>query len=185
VATLLMTAPQNDTIRAVVLAHLKQPIPIELRTYQEIRDWIENTIEPKGTKKPKVVGANVEVGPTAANAANRVLVRIRGTQRAFGTCTYHEDLEGNGDYRISREDLRSLATDAEDADDFWANLRDSMNDWDEHIDATTVENSIAYDNHEHDRTEDSDVEIANDGERAVMDALREIDPEEYSRLFEE
>lgn len=141
VRQLLATAPQNETIRAVILAHLKVPIPPDKLTYEDIKSWIEETIDPATlfAKKPGQGGSS----------RPRVDIPIRGSATEHGTCQYHVVVRGEGTFPIDNDRFMEIVEDADDFDHLMELIETEIREsaW---PDGVNLDN---YDDHDHDRYE--------------------------------
>lgn len=179
VLQLLASAPHNETVRNVLLAHLKQSVPEELKTYTDIQDWIEFNIDP-----PNVLIAKIKTAPGRADELVQVLVVA--DEREHGSCCYHRDLTGRGTVGISREDILEAAAESDEWEEFVNNIRGRWNDSDvrDRINLEPLASSTSYDSHESDESDGIEVIIQEEGENALKQMLQTLDPEGYARLFE-
>lgn len=158
VIQLLKAAPQNDTILAVVLAHLNQPIPKEHATYEAIKEWIETTI--------------VKAKPEKSSSKDTAIVyfAISGSEREYGTCLYSVTKQGSGDVGIPLAEFREMMANAEDLDE----LRDAVADyisenWLAEI-SMSAEDEYDYCDHEASGSEDQEWEY----EENIVTKLRTL-----------
>lgn len=87
----LKVAPDNPSLRAHVLAVVKQPLPPEVKTFEQIKDWIEINID------PAVVGNALPRGNDALAFEIAVSVEREVRGRLFFRGTRH----GRGNYRVT------------------------------------------------------------------------------------
>jgi hypothetical protein len=177
VLQLLASAPHNETVRHVLLAHLKRSVPEELKTYKDIQDWIEFNFDPPSVpigKQKAVPGQNV------------IEVLVVAHVEETGSCSYHERQQGRGNMRIRLELLTDIASEADDVDEFWEEIRTEFYDQGvrDYISLETVEGSQNHSDYEPSGDDDSpEIEITRDGYEAIKQALRTFNPAEYDRLF--
>jgi hypothetical protein len=88
---LIEQQPENEVNRALVLQKMKIPIPDELKTYSEIKDWIEATFDP---------GPDIDPDATA-------FPDITVTQELdeSGTCNFERHLTLNYPYGVGNRDM--------------------------------------------------------------------------------
>jgi hypothetical protein len=171
VIQLVVAAPHNETVRSVLLAHLKQSVPEELKTFNDIKDWIEFNIEvPKAPTPPK-------------NEAIQVLISASELER--GTCRYERTLKGEGMQGIRRLLILEIAEESDGAEDFFERTREAFRDYGLEISMDEDGDGTDYSSYEHDGGDGADIEIKPEGVQALKDALAAIDPEEYERIFGE
>lgn len=177
VIALLASAPHNETVRNVLLAHLKVPVPEELKSYKDIQDWIEFNIEP-----PKVPLPTLRF-PT--RRGEEVQVMIIATDREHGSCSYHEDVSGRGNMPISREDILDAAGASEDSQEFFNRVQQQMLDDGvrNNVEMEAVDGSQTYTDHSCDDSDGIEVEIQPEGKTVLKDILRQLDPDRYDELF--
>lgn len=146
VIQLVVAAPHNDTVRAVILAHLKIPVPDECKTYPDIKEWIETTIV---RETPKKKGAP----PTPPVDEGFAEIPISGSDVEHGRCSYSIHRSGRGPYKLSVVRFRRLVEEAEDMDDLITSLSERINDdWDQHI--TLSQNDGGYDHNDYEADDD-------------------------------
>jgi hypothetical protein len=169
---LLKTAPENDTVRTVIHAKLKQAIPDDKKTYEDIEGWIETTFEaPKLPEAPKAA-EKIEIGITAWDTEN-------------GRCLYSIRREGRGLVPILVTRLLELAEEADHMDELMANLEEEIGEM--YYNYVSLE--CDYDEAEHTEHESNDnddstwdyisITARND---AIRNALARVAPEELRRL---
>lgn len=179
VVQLVKAAPHNDTVRSVMLAHLKQPVPDELKTFEDIKEWIETTIVIKALKH---VSSPLSVD-------GRVQIRIEGYDKEHGRAAYSVNRKGEGNYRLGLQTFLNHVANADDLDELIQRLSDTIgDDWDSNINMDWVDGTIHYDDHETD-DEDGFTETGwdyQDGHReAIMQLIRQYAPEHVERLQDE
>ena len=177
VIQLLASAPHNETVRNVLLAHLKVPVPEELKSYKDIQDWIEFNIEPPSA--PLVKGS-----PPPGRTADLVEVLVDAIEIELGSCNYSRDVSGRGNVGVSREDILDAAINADDEDEFFRLVREGMDDAVRDRIEMEPDDEFRYRDYEVSDSADFSVEIRQTGQEALKLALRDIDPEAYERLFE-
>jgi hypothetical protein len=180
VIQLLASAPHNETVRNVLLAHLKVPVPEELKSYKDIQDWIEFNIEP-----PKALAAKGGV-PIPASRAEVVAVAIALDDREHGTCSYSRDMWGRGTVNVTQHDIVTAAAESDDSDEFWGRVRDVIYEEGptDHIEIEPVPNSASLSDCDVHDSDGLTVEIQTAGYQSVKDFLARVNPEAYERLFE-
>jgi len=193
VIDLVKSAPNNETIRNLLLAHLKVPVPREEDTFEKVKNWIEYNCEippkPKSSWELEMERQQAEQERLNAAAAERrrtqVMVEVVASEREHGRCSYHNTREGRGQMGVCREALIEAASEASDSDEFF-DLIASKIDEDSPSDYLTmrdVEGTAEYDDHEFDETTDSEITIQDAGKTALKDALRTADPALFAELF--
>ncbi len=189
VIPLVQAAPNNETIRNLLLAHLKVPVPVEEDTYAKIVKWIEFNVSP--SPRPKnAIDEMMERQriDEERRAATRVMVFVSASEREHGRCDYHRDIKGRGDMPIDRAQIVRDASEAENANDFFERIECTLGEAGPenyfNMEPTDRGNDL-YDEHEVDDTTDSAISIQESGKQALRDALRSADPELYQSLFGE
>lgn len=175
VRQLLATAPQNETIRAVILAHLKTPIPPDKLTYEGIKSWIEETIDPATlfAKKPGQGGGS---RPTVG-------IPIRGSAVEHGTCRYHVVVRGDGTFPIDNERFMEIVEDSDDFDHLMELIETEIaeSSW------TSEVPLESYDDYDHDgyamdETTDEEFELKSTARDVVAQHLISLNRDEAERL---
>jgi hypothetical protein len=140
VIQLIKAAPHNDTVRAVILAHLKIPVPDECKTFEDIKEWIETTVVIPMPSKSK------KGGPSNASI---VEIPIQATDTEHGRCNYSIGRNGSGNYQLSVQRFRDMVESSQDLDDLVAALSDRIgDDWDQYIRMNPNEDEeYSYDDH--------------------------------------
>lgn len=92
VAQMIKEFPTNETVRSVVLMHLKHPIPKEHQAFEQIREWIETTFTKE--KAPPV--------------ENFVDIVINGSEVVSGRCRFSGRRSGDAVVRFTEAELRDL-----------------------------------------------------------------------------
>lgn len=174
VIELIRTAPHNDTVRSVLLAHLKQPVPETCKTFETIKDWIESTFEPPVVSRP------------AVKKSTMVDIHCQVQEDELGTCTYRVTKCGEGTIPISEARLLEIATESDDDNEFENAVREElMNDWSSYIDTEAERDSdYHYSDREMNDSDNFEFDFTNDGLSALRDRLASLNPEEYERLYE-
>lgn len=185
VVELLGSAPHNDTVRAVILAHLRQPIPEDKRTFEEIRDWIETTI-PAPVKPQSRGWAPVDTG-APATPVNMISFAISGSETETGKIFYEVLRSGRANYQISERDFLRMAADSESMSDLVELVTDEISeDWTETVEldsygdfeyGSIVEGSQDYDNSEW------EFNIPIGIRRFIYEQLHRLNPEELNRIL--
>lgn len=180
VIPLVKAAPNNETIRNLLLAHLKVPVPASEDTFEKVQHWIEFNIEP-----PKL--NEVKLWPSRpARPEDNVQVLVSATDRERGTCSYAIDVAGRGNIPIRRAHLIDAAANADDEDEFLVNVREIMdeNGPQNYISMVEDDETLSVDSKDCHESDGIELEIQPDGIAALKNALRTADPEQYERLFE-
>ena len=176
VRQLLATAPQNETIRAVILAHLKVPIPPDKLTYDDIKSWIEETIDPATlfAKKPSQQGGS---------SRPRVDIPIQGSATQNGTCRYRVVTRGEGTFAISNERFMEIVEDAEDFDHLMELIETEIyyNSWTDGVPLDSYDD-YDYDHYEMDDVTDEEFEFKSTARNVIAQHLISLNQDEAERL---
>lgn len=133
VIELLKAAPQNDTIRAVILAHLRVPIPDDALTFEQIRTWIEHTIKSPQFLTEQGIPVGIP-GVDSVPPAPMVMIPIKGTEDEMGSCRYCVTTRGQGNYQIGLDAFRQMVEESDDLDELQERVSDEVGeDWYEYI----------------------------------------------------
>ena len=155
VIELIRSAPHNDTVRAVVLAHLKQPIPPEHVTYDAIKQWVEATIEAPKAKKSQLedILDGIVARPNTPAVRNTINIPIRGSDTESGTAMYTVRRNGRAHYEISVRDFMTMVDAAGSLDEFCSAMDEFIaEDWEESVELND-NREYDYTNHEPDSDE--------------------------------
>lgn len=168
VIELVKAAPTNDTVRSVLLAHLKQPIPDGARDYAAIKAWIETNLEPPA--KPAT--------PPRPQPRAVINIPISGSETEIGTCRYTAHLSGSGDFPLREDALLEMAEDAGDFSDLVDRVRDHISDEGVtgYLAMEPDDDSYEYENHEAQDARDFDWEYAARLEPIIRQAMERLNP---------
>lgn len=185
VIELLKTAPHNETIRAVVLAHIGTPIPDEHRKFEDIQNWIEFNIAPKLTK----LGMPKKATPHAAatrflNDDGDVTIECDVMEEEYGTCRYSITNTGRGCIPITQQQLRLLVENCSRWDNLVDEVCDNLSEgWPDYVEAgNPTDDGYSYDDYSTSGTEDSSCHISVRGHTQLREAVRSLFPEHAIRL---
>lgn len=105
VLELLKSFPQNPTVRSMVASQLKQPLPDDKATYEQVVEWVE--YNPEFAKQPP-------------KAPSYLIIPISESGTETGMCRYTTNTYGTQDFQLSDAQLLEIAKDsAESGDSFW------------------------------------------------------------------
>lgn len=174
VIELVKAAPTNDTVRSVLLAHLKQPIPDGARDYDAIKAWIETNLEPPA--KPAM--------PPRPQPRAVINIPINGSETEIGTCRYTVQLSGSGDFPIREDELLEMAEESEDFGDLVDRVMDHIQDEGvmEYLTMEPDDNSYEYENHEIADSRDFDWEYGAPLESIIRRAMERLNPDRLADL---
>ena len=167
-------APTNEVVRSHVLASIKKPLPDTVKTFDEIKDWIEfNIVKPN---RPSLFG----------DPPGRVTATVRRTHTEVGNCRYYDRRSsGECEYTLNDSDIEAAAAEAEDLESFFQEVLSLIR-------ATAAEDppetdstgNIDYSDHE--STEDTEVAYTVYHEErfreVVINYLRSHHPDLYNEL---
>lgn len=111
---LLADNPTHITFRAQVLAAIKQPLPDDKVTFQEIADWIEFTIDPK---KLRQSGTQM----TSPSSETGVIINVECTESVSGRVGWEGTESGRRTYDLPARDILELAREHRDNRDTFLN----------------------------------------------------------------
>lgn len=177
VIQLLAGAPHNDTVRAVILAHLKQPIPAEHKTFEAVKEWIETTIV---FNKPKP--------RSAVPADTRVNIPITGSAREHGRCAYHRDVAGRGIYAMGLRRFLDALNDSEDMETLMDTLNERIGeDWEDFV-GMNQQGEDEHDDHEQDDEDgltDQEWDYQQGHRENIINLIRQHAPDLLERFHHE
>lgn len=104
IVSLLELAPGNPQARGHVLAQTGKMPPDSCKTYEEVRDWIEDNCGPDPEAEPSAEPA-ASAPPERGNAFT---VRLDFTAVETGRCHYRDSQGGSISRPVTREDINSL-----------------------------------------------------------------------------
>lgn len=188
VIPLVQAAPNNETIRNLLLAHVMVPVPVEEDTYDKIVKWIEFNVSPPPPRKSDVESAlERQQIEEQRRAATQVRVSVRASEREHGRCDYHRDIKGEGEMPLDPAIMVREAAESENADDFFERIQSRLFEIGagNYLNMETTDDGDDYDNYESEEATDEEVVIQAPGKQALREALRSADPELYRSLFGE
>lgn len=194
IIALVKANPRNDTMRNMMLAHLKVSVPVEADTFEAVQEWIEYNIDkpprPKSSWELKMERQQAEIArhqeEEARRRANQVMLQVTASEREHGRCSYHQDQGGSGEMPIDRAMIVRLASEADSGSDFFDRVEEILDETGPgNYLSMNVEGTPDYDDFEPDETTDSSVTLQDAGKTALKEALRNADPELFSSLFGE
>lgn len=197
VIALVKANPNNDTIRNLLLAHTKVTVPASEDDFDKIKKWIEWNVErppkPKSTWELEMERQQAEIArqeeERTRQRANQVAIAVTATDREHGRCSYHNDRRGEGEMRLTREELATIAANSQDPEQFFQHIEDALeeNDPGDYLTMRDL-GEVDYDEHESDDERDYEsvtVTLQDAGKAALKEALRTLSPETFRRLFPE
>lgn len=189
---IIAAASHNNTVRALLLAHLKQEPPKDCVTYQQIVDWVEYTFEKPedpATKMYREEQARRDRELQEIRRAqeererNSVHIHVEASDHEDGSCSYSCDVRGEGNVPVHKREFVEMASDCDDSDELWNRLEESLYDEAENrISLEPVQDSIRI----IDRDGDHDgigVTIPEAARNTLKELLRTEAPEVYNHLF--
>lgn len=183
VIELLKTAPHNDTVRAVILAHLKQPIPVDKLTYESIREWIEATIPAPVRHRWNPVPA----APGQPETPGNMILRfdIKGDDEERGRASYTVVRRGRGYRDLNTVDFMRMVSDSDNITELMNQLDEWISDdWESYVEFTDY-GEYQYDDHEGNDWVDAEWDYAiTDVREFVKSQVLRLSPEEYRRLMD-
>lgn len=198
---LLETAPQNPTLRGLILAETNLWFPDTLTQPGQIKEWLQAEIakrpappapEPKQQTYAEMMGGTPPIRFTRPPAPNTVCnVEMVKEETEHGRARYRARNRGTGLFTINRAFVRELLETQPDSwDDLRGTLERRLNEW--ALETITAELQNVDDEQITDRdTEevtDTETYLAGDIDpvmRAVRNCVAEIDPDEYERIENE
>ena len=188
VIPLIAANPRNDTIRNLMLAHLKQPVPVECDTFDKVKEWIEHNVAFEKPEDPLERQYRLAQEAEERRIRNSIQVAVYISGSETGRCNYNRDVAGQGNVPLLREKIIEIAAEAGEPVDFFRGILELI----EEIGPT---NYVSYDiveDTEHFSEYDIDydgfgleAEISEAGKEALKAALRAADQELYRSLFGE
>jgi hypothetical protein len=156
--------PQNETVRSVLCAHLKAPVPAEAQTFQQIRDWIETHVVKENPEPFKDVG---------------ITLLIEASRNVSGTCHYSVTESGDGDVKFSDEWLKNAISDSGNLDDLFGIIRDEIEDRGgaSLADMSDEEGTQYYTNHERTDTDNEGWDLQRSTRTILINAVRRLRPD--------
>jgi hypothetical protein len=155
VINLIKVAPQNNTVRAVILAHLNITIPDDCVSYAQIKKWIEFNYDP-----PELPGwpSPAPASPRPVSVAPRpsyLSISFEAAQPESGTADYSVVMRGSGSVELTEQDIIREADESDTWEDFMDSIRDLMDDsisnnvsWIAVPEPDQIDGGYEYSNHE-------------------------------------
>lgn len=195
VIPLVKAAPNNETIRNLLLAHVKVSVPKEEDTFEKVKHWIEFNVNPPPRPKTALELAleqqerdmQRDAEREAERRRTQVMLQVSASEREHGRCSYHQDVKGEGQMPIDRARILRIAAGADNEDDFFDSIEQHLDEEGpgNHVSMSAVEESISHDDYETDESTDSNVTLSNAAKTALKEALRTANPELYDSIFGE
>ncbi len=186
VIPLVQAAPNNDTIRALLLAHLKVMVPKEEDTFEKVQNWIEFNVE-KSAKPKSAIDTmfDRQIREAEEREARMVQVHVTASEREHGRCEYHHNLRGTGEMPIDRAVIEQAADRSTNPDDFFERVETVLSDTGpgNYLTMNVDREGANYDDHETEDTTEVEATISDAGRRTIKEVLRSANPELYERLF--
>lgn len=110
---LLQVSPNNPTVRALVQAELKRPIPDEHNTLDKILAWFDGISAEFTPPKPKA--------PTQS-----FIYDVRYDKQRCGTCKYSDSVTFNGNFKVNPGRIAGIVADSESIEEAANALSDFM-----------------------------------------------------------
>lgn len=104
IVSLLELAPGNPQARGHVLAQTGKMPPDSCKTYEEVRDWIEDNCGPDPEAEPFPESSP----PAPPERGNAFTVRLDFTAVETGRCHYRDGQSGSISRPVTREDINAL-----------------------------------------------------------------------------
>ncbi len=149
-------APANPTYRGLILRETGVMPPDTLKTFEELKDWIEWNVEPGKFKAEPPSPPPTWQAPVAV-ARPGLRFELEYSETEIGSCRYTVRRSGLGDYMFDRDDVLRVVEDSSDLDEVMTGLNDEMNRdaWDNAPDMDD------YGDYDYDRYDLTDSEDAN------------------------
>lgn len=158
VIRLLQMAPLNETVRGIVMAKVKSPVPVDLTTFDQIKDWIESKSLPKPEPED-----DAESEPEGAPPDRRFFVDVNFKESVSGKCDFYSTASAGCRYSFGVDDiLEYLNRPDNTAQDIVEALNDHVHDnaWEDLDPDMEVDTDDAtYDEHEIRHTSDRETEV--------------------------
>ncbi len=177
VIPLVKAAPNNETIRSLLLAHLKVSVPKEEDTYDKVVQWIELNVE---AHKPIPA-----VSTPPAHPRNEIRVEMEGSECESGSCDFSRNLRGTGEIPISLQEVIDAARSAGSRADFFGFIYEIIDEnARDYIELDVMEGTETRSNYEGADSDGWETSITDAGKQALKNALRYAHPARYRELFE-
>ena len=189
VVALVKANPHNETIRKLLLAHLKQEPPVDANTFPKIRDWVEFNFERPETAWEQQARLNREriqreVAAQQARDAASLTLQVSAEENREGSCNYRCKTRGEGAVLIHPDEIRRLAREADSGESLMDRIESFIYDRVmDRIDMNPVPETIRLNNREIDGSSDYEATLSEASTTAIKEYLRQNMPEQYSRLF--
>lgn len=175
VIELLQTSPNNETVRSVLLANLKQAVPAELTTFEAIKEWIEKNITPRANHGALPLPPGADITP-----AMLVPIALSGSDREIGHAIYSVNRRGTGTLPVDADEIIRMARAAGNMDDLLTDIREWLSDDYDAGEYIDMEEIGAYDYSDHEITDREDFAWELDDSlvrEQIVNLLRQRDPE--------
>lgn len=175
VLQLVKAAPTNETVRSVLLAHLRVEVPTEHKTYESIKEWIENNV-----CLPK--------SPTPSTAAPRArpqtALEVTVTDTEFGNCRYCLNRSGRGDIPMDNALLLEAAQECDSMTEFIRRIEDEL--YENYSDNIYMEQdgNESTEGHSVTDSDNKEVNLTDSGKEVLKNLVRSLDTDTYQRLLD-
>lgn len=178
VINLIKVAPQNNTVRAVILAHLNVTIPDECVSYAQIKKWIEFNYEPVVLDWPTTLLTRPNVPVPPRHLTPIINFSFTASENEYGNARYSVEKTGHGAAGLAEREILEEADGSDTWNDFIDNIRQLVDEnvmnnvnWDSVPGDVAIDGGYRYS--ERESTDNCDFEW-NWNEEEVKNALRVI-----------
>ena len=102
---LIGLAPRNPVVRGLILAQTRKMPGPECGTFEQIREWVETTCEPRAKAQTK---AAAEAG---------IAIKVEFSETEYGRANYSVPRSGSAEFALDADELLDLVREAIDDED--------------------------------------------------------------------
>jgi hypothetical protein len=132
---LMQATPENKLVRGHMMRILGVMPPAELKTFEQLKDWVETTME-NPARKPAV---------PERRSIPEFEVDFRHTRTASGSCNYSMDEEGYGTAKVPLSDIQDWIEDGKTVEEIAELIEQAESD--DGVDFDTIGGSESYSDH--------------------------------------
>jgi hypothetical protein len=183
---LIVANPKNDAIRSLMLAHLKQSVPLECDTFEKVKEWIEYNIVLPSIESALDRQIRINEEQRAIRARDSVQIAVRVEHTEVGRCSYSLERVGEGEIPLTRTELVEMASASDSESNFFERVNERLDEMEplDYVSTNTVNDSETHNDHEEDDERNPpEVFFKPEGKEAIKSALRLADPELYRSIF--
>jgi hypothetical protein len=172
---LLTMAPRNPVVRSLILALTRKMPPSECRSFEQVKDWVENNCKKRLHKH-------------SPNSDGSISVTVEFSDKEYGRASYSVKRYGTEEFQLEADEILEMAQEAIESgrqlEGLIANVSTKIEEcaWDRCDPALDDYGDYDYSDHDQDDTENSRVEFS---KAQVRERVAAFLQEHHTDLWEE